>query len=383
MPQLNPEEAFEDDYTRAFRQRFSRRGIAIKYERDRAATDVGIHLTAPGSLELSSVRVWFQLKGKHSTTLSRDKIDERDFVPIAVSLNHARFWYAAPEAVYLVVFLEATDEFIAEDIRDIVDRQFAGLQGNFLAPTTFPNDQDSVTLHLNPRAILDEDRIDKMLSHKSMRIDGPVWRGRPLGHRYDPLRCELAYQDPQDFVELVEAILEAHDFRIERHLDASKLVAGVAEGTDEAFLAVGSFYATYEWPFQMSVEFGTDPGTDLRNEGQIFRVQGRTAVLIHSKLGAHPRPAPEAEQLIAELQASGIEHVLVIGNAPSPLLIGSYRAILRDLYIIPQDQGSLAYTVLTTTMVFLAFQESLKWKYVNYLWASQQPTSVRFGRQAR
>ena len=67
---LNPQEVFEDEYTDLFVHRFRRRGVAVKYERDRAARDVGIHLTAPGSFELSDVRVWFQLKGFHSETFS-------------------------------------------------------------------------------------------------------------------------------------------------------------------------------------------------------------------------------------------------------------------------------------------------------------------------
>jgi len=54
---------FEDEYTDLFVSRFRRHGVTVKYERDRAARDIGIHLTAPGSLDLSDVRVWFQLKG--------------------------------------------------------------------------------------------------------------------------------------------------------------------------------------------------------------------------------------------------------------------------------------------------------------------------------
>lgn len=32
-------------------------------------------------------------------------------------------WYSAPESTYLVEYVEATDAFLAEDVRDIVDRQ--------------------------------------------------------------------------------------------------------------------------------------------------------------------------------------------------------------------------------------------------------------------
>lgn len=62
MPSLLPEEEFEDHYTDRFRDRLREHGIVLRYERDRAATDLGIHLAPPGSLELSDVKVWFRLK---------------------------------------------------------------------------------------------------------------------------------------------------------------------------------------------------------------------------------------------------------------------------------------------------------------------------------
>jgi hypothetical protein len=66
MPSLLPEEIFEDGYTAKFKDRFRSSGLVIEYARDRAATDLGIQFTvAPGSLVLSGVRVWFQLKGQH------------------------------------------------------------------------------------------------------------------------------------------------------------------------------------------------------------------------------------------------------------------------------------------------------------------------------
>lgn len=44
------------------------------------------------------------------------------------------------------------------------------------------------------------------------------------------------------FVDLVEAILTARDFRIERRIDATSVLQGVRDGTDEAYLAVGTMY---------------------------------------------------------------------------------------------------------------------------------------------
>jgi hypothetical protein len=56
-------------------------------------------------------------------------------------VNHLRFWYAAPEPVYLVVYVESVDLFIAEDVRDIVDRQWP--RGSFYRDV--PESQHEVT----------------------------------------------------------------------------------------------------------------------------------------------------------------------------------------------------------------------------------------------
>lgn len=215
---MNSEEVFEDRYTDAFKQRFHGRGLVVKYDRDRAARDVGVHLAAPGSMELSDVRVWFQLKGVHRETFDAATLRGMATVPVDLSVEDVKKWYAAPEAVYIVVYLEALDEFVGEDIRDLVDRRFSDHKGSFASKMNALT-QDSITLRVSTEAPVDSDRIGRMLQHRAMRIDGPSWRGRPLGHRFDPLRCELATLEKGLFVHLVEVLLTAHDFRIEERLD--------------------------------------------------------------------------------------------------------------------------------------------------------------------
>lgn len=122
-----------------------------------------------------------------------------------------RIWYAAPEATYLVVYVGAIDGFLAEDVRDIVDRQ-GGV--DFLRPDHF-GVQETITVHVATDALLDDrmlDSLDSMVAHRSMRIDGPAFRGRPLGHRLDPLRCGLAELDPDVFDRVVDDLLAAHLF---------------------------------------------------------------------------------------------------------------------------------------------------------------------------
>jgi len=373
---LNPEEVFEDEYTDLFVSRFRRHGVRVKYERDRAARDIGIHLTAPGSLDLSDVRVWFQLKGLHSRTFGEDRLAQAASVPVSLDVDDVKKWYAAPEAVYIVVYLEALNEFVGEDLRDLVDQEFADWQGTFASKMEGLS-QKTVTLHVSIESVFDAAMIRGLLRHKSMRVDGPAWRGRPLGHQFDPLRSELANLEPGTFAELVEALLTAHDYRIDRRLDAASILAGVAAGTDEAFLSVGTMHSTYEWPFSLGVQYGVSEGTDFREEGQLFRIQGRTAVLVHTRVGSHAAPAAGADAALDGLREDGVEKMLVIGNAPDALLMSSYKPLLGDLCDVPQGNGSLAYSVLTAPLIFMKFQDRLKWKYVNYLWDDPGRPPVR------
>ena len=267
------------------------------------------------------------------------------------------------------------DTFIGEDVRDLVDREFADWTGTLTSKMDGLS-QKTVTLHVSTDSVVDEAMIERLLRHKSMRIDGPAWRGRPLGHRFDPLRTELANLDTGTFTELVEALLTAHDYRIDRRLDAASILQGVADGTDEAFLSVGTMYSTYEWPFSLGVEYGVSEGTDFREEGQLFRIQGRTAVLAHTRVGSHAVAAAGADAALARLRQDGVEKMLVIGNAPDVLLISSYKPILGDLCDVPQGHGSLAYSVVTAPLIFMGFQDRLKWKFVNYLWEDPGRPSV-------
>ena len=301
---LNKRRVFEDEYTDLFMQRFRRRGVAVTYKRDRAARDLGIHLTAPGSLDLSNVRVWFQLKGVHSGTFSADRLARVTTIPVKLELDDIKKWYGAPEAVYIVFYLEARNEFIGEDVRDLVDREFADWKGT-LSSKMDGLLQKTVTLHVSTSSVVDEAMIAGLLRHKSMRVDGPAWRGRPLGHRFDPLRTELANLDTATFIELVEALLTAHDYRIERRLDAASVIQGVADGTDEAFLSVGTMYSTYEWPFSLGVEYGVSEGSDFREEGQLLRIQGKTAVLVHTRFGSHAAAAAGADAVLGGSSRGG------------------------------------------------------------------------------
>ena len=63
----SPEDGFEDEYEAEFRRLAARRGIIVEYRRDRAAIDLGLHLSVGGAV--TDTRVWFQFKGIHAQTL--------------------------------------------------------------------------------------------------------------------------------------------------------------------------------------------------------------------------------------------------------------------------------------------------------------------------
>lgn len=359
-PQLQPEEMFEDEYTAMFEGLVRRRGLLANFRRDRARIDVGLMLSQLGTLELSGRKVWFQLKGVHKETVTAGDLVRAGHVAISVRLDDLRFWYAAPEATYLVVYVEAIDAFLAEDVQDIVDRQWGV---NFLAPGRFGR-QETITVHVAADAVLDDRALDSMLAHRSMRIDGPAFRGRPLGHRLDPLRCGLAELDPGVFDGVVDDLLKVHLFTNVIEHDSARLIAG--GGGQRVRVLTGTLHTTYEYPFAGSVEIGFGQDAAPRQEGQFFSALGPVAVVVHSKVDPPFHASGDAPALLAEFEADGFERVLVFANAPEADLLYPYRSLLGQRCPVPQGLESIAYNVLVATLVYLDHQENLRWDLVNY-----------------
>lgn len=359
-PQLLPEELFEDAYTAKFESLVRRRGLLAKFVRDRARLDVGLMLTQLGTVELSGRKVWFQLKGVHRETVTAADLTRAGHVAIGVRLDDLRFWYAAPEATYLVVYVEAIDAFLAEDVRDIVDRKWGV---DFLRPDSF-GEQETIAVHVAADALLDDRMLDSMVAHRSMRIDGPAFRGRPLGHRLDPLRCGLAELDPDVFDGLVDDLLTAHLFVDVREWDATRLIA--SENGQRLRVLTGTLYTTYEYPLAGSVEIGFGEDAAPRQEGQWFNALGRVAVVVHSKVALPFHASSDVPALLADLEQEGFDNILVFANAPDFELFGPYRALFGQRCPVPQGLHSIAYNVLTATLVYLNHQENLRWGLVHY-----------------
>jgi hypothetical protein len=363
MPQIGLQDAFEQRYTNRLKARLSEHGLLVGYEADRAAIDLGLHLfepARPGSRQLGQVRVWFQLKGVGAETTDAHSLAAAGEVVISgLAVDHLRYWFAHPEPVYLVVYVEALDRFLAEDVRVLVERE----GGPRWLETI--GGQKSATLRL-PLGAGIEQALDRMPRHRSLRLDGPEFRGRPLGHRMDPLRCELEPLAPNDFEALVARLLDAHDFRPQRSIDLTSLLdapVGALRGE------IGRLYLTYEWTTPLETEFGVGPEDDFRVEARPVSAQGEVLVVVHSEPLAAPRRTEAIAALVKQLGDEEVKRALVFFN-DSDLehgLFGGWRATLAPILGMPQGLGSLAFNVLTSTNVYLEFLDRLDWRYANYL----------------
>lgn len=224
MVGMGADDELENRYMPKFEALVSERGLVVEYRRDRAGIDTGLHLFARGEKTTPkgdrpywrpmASRVWFQLKGKHASTVSADEFAKASHVTVSVDVEHLKYWFAAPEPVYLVVYVESVDTFIGVDVRELVEQRW---RERFHAALREQN-ADTITIHVPTAAVLDADRIATLVNHRSMRIDGPAFRGRPLGHRIDPLRSVLACPPTDVWAGLVTRLLEAHDFQeLSRH----------------------------------------------------------------------------------------------------------------------------------------------------------------------
>lgn len=209
MPRVGDQDAFEFSYRNKLKGLLSRHGLLIEYEEDRAALDLGLHPYKAGGAsgrELSDARVWFQCKGVRMSSLRADEYRLSDDVAVRnLPLHQVRYWYGGADPVYLTVYVEAADTFLALEVRELVDR----LGGMPALASRSEGGEQTLTLRVPTESTL-ERALERMSHHRSIRVDGPNFRGRPLGHRYDPLRSELLPLAPTDFENIVMRLLELH-----------------------------------------------------------------------------------------------------------------------------------------------------------------------------
>ncbi len=339
------------------------RGVPVTYEKDRGGIDTGLHLfvEGPSGYDASQVRVWFQAKGKRSSTLSQEQFESLDYVDCSVAVEHLRFWAAAPEPVYIVIYVESADIFVAEDIRDVVERQWPA--GTFYPALAEPG--NSVTLKIDASRVLDPARLESMLHHRSMRIDGPAFRGRPLGHRFDPLRSQIEVCSADLFARLVESILSAHDFRS----------TGTVPARRDLRLVAGRVYQTLEWQSPAFAEFGVGPHDDFRDEPPLESIHDRILLVVDQRPERTELGSDERAEFESALETLPDEvGIVVVFNAPDLSGTGGlWRSTLRDLGAFDRARPvrmigleALTSMVLVATLIYLDFAPELSWRYVNY-----------------
>lgn len=356
-----PDEEFEDGYILEFRRRLHGRCLWLEYNRDRGAIDIGIRLKRPGTNEVSQTRVWFQLKGLYAATLDQVKFrDKGAYADVAIA--HLREWYEAPEVVYLAIWVESIGEFVAADVRELVDSRW-GVDVRW--EEVGDSGQKSIRVWIPPSSLVDESFLDGLDRHASVRIDATTWRGQYLGHRLDPLRNELDVVEPAKFDELVNAILEAHEFVLDAELDPREVLAAGSDDDDVHLTRIrllqGRLFGTLRWPFPLSIEYGyTDP-KQPREEGQWFTAHGKTAILVMTSPGTLRTRADLDEMRCSQLLGGSSNQTVVFIN-DTERAAGPWRTRGLQMAGTPLGLGSISTLVLLTPDLYRTFARDLRWR---------------------
>jgi hypothetical protein len=373
MVGMGEHDELENRYMPKFEALLSQSGVIVGYRRDRAGIDTGLHLFARGEKTTKkgderpywhalASRVWFQLKGVHASTMSADAFNSAERIAVAVGVEHLKFWFAAPEPVYLVVYVESVDTFIGIDVRELVEREW---QQTFYA--SMRDRTGDVAVHVPTTAVMDLDRVAALVDHRSMRIDGPAFRGRPLGHRIDPLRSVLARPSAQAWGEMVTRLLEAHDFR-----EVSRDRVG------ELTVIRGTLAQTLLWQSPAFAEYGYRYSPDeVRDEPAPEQAFGDVYVVLDSAEDRTAFDEEEAQALSGIIGAAVDDDVSVLVFLRGLDLSstgGLWRSAMRASAMEGWRGGwhqigleALSYLVLTATLVYLEFAPDLDWDHANYL----------------
>jgi hypothetical protein len=160
------QDVFERRYMGKFDSLAAEYGIVVKYERDRAARDIGIHLMRKrksGSQTATGSLIWFQMKGLMKDTFSKEKFQAQTHVDIRLSVVDLQLWYRMNGPTYLAVFIESADVFLIFDIVRYVGHQFG--------KRIYELDQQSITVKVPTASILDQTAFDLLLR----RGDAEEW----------------------------------------------------------------------------------------------------------------------------------------------------------------------------------------------------------------
>lgn len=362
----------EERYMAKFANLVAGRGVRIDYRRDVFAVDTGLQFYVEGTrtdsrgterkyFNATTVRVWFQFKGIQESTLSAADFAAKDSVGVKVKIEHLKFWYASPEPVYLTFYIESVDQFLALDARDLVDATWG--QGFYSKMETYEGDE--VTVAIPSDSILTPERLDRMLSHRSMRIDGPSFRGRPLGHRIDPLRSKLAPLPRDLWAALVGAILEAHEYELL-----------LTERVGDLEVQRGRLRQTLLWQSPAFTEIGYGTPDDIRVEAEPESLFGEVLLFLDRSEGR--KHFTDEEHGLIDRHTRNLDPEVSVAvflcGPESSAHGGLWRASLSETGLANDHRPwsvvgleSLSYLVLTCTLIYLDHAPQLEWEFINYI----------------
>lgn len=189
-------DALERRYMAKFQERAAPYGVVARYDRDRAARDIGLHFfrrSRSGSERATGSLVWFQMKGIQAITLSGYAFKEARSIPVTVRVKDLQLWYRMNGPTYLVVYIESVDEFLVIDIvKWATEKYGAGLlalrQKTINVPVSPESKLDSQALDLIARRgtaeewgrILGADGRDVGLAQRDYQL---IWRLATAGER--------------------------------------------------------------------------------------------------------------------------------------------------------------------------------------------------------
>ena len=151
-------DVLERRYMGKFQAKAAEYGVIVRYERDRAARDIGIHFfrkKRSGDEEATGSLVWFQMKGLRSTTMTREDFEKSTSVSVKIEVEDLCLWYRANGPTYLVVYVESVDVFLVLNVVAFIAERFGA--------DIFSLDQKTVNIPVSTKSILDDQAFELMI----------------------------------------------------------------------------------------------------------------------------------------------------------------------------------------------------------------------------
>jgi hypothetical protein len=200
MPKIGKDDTFERNYTQLFRSLCAPYGELVLYERDRAARDIGLHLTrkdGDGSQTVSSAFCWFQLKGIQKSSKSNPK--EKDKVAkLRLLVEHLKCWFLQSVPTYLGLYIESREQFLILNLTTYVANRWGASVLNLTekqvtidVPLDSVLDEQAFALILRESAVADWMKVvgsDRDTAQLGVRDYNLIWRmgtaaSRSVTHR--------------------------------------------------------------------------------------------------------------------------------------------------------------------------------------------------------